>query len=57
MFAILALSFLPDNVTVFTTSEKKSDKFHKKCSTELWTILMFELLLCCHTAAQCMERT
>ena len=57
MFAILALSFLPDNVTVFTYSEKKSDKFHKKCSTELWTILMFELLLCCHTAAQCMERT
>ena len=30
-----------------TSSEKKSDGFHKKCSIELWTILMFELLLCC----------
>ena len=40
-----------------TSSEEKSDWFHKKCSVELWTILMFELLLCCHTAAQCMERT
>ena len=40
-----------------TTSEEKSDGFHKKCSIELWTILMFEVLLCCHTAAQCMERT
>ena len=40
-----------------TSSEKKSDGFHKKCSIELWTILMFELLLCCHTAARCMERT
>ena len=40
-----------------TSSEKKSDGFHKKCSIELWTILMFELLLCCHTAAWCMERT
>ena len=40
-----------------TSSEKKSDKSHKKCSIELWTILMFELLLCCHTTAQCMERT
>ena len=40
-----------------TSSEKKSDEFHKKCSIELWTILMFELLLCCHTAARCMERT
>ena len=40
-----------------TSSEKKSDGFHKKCSIELWTILMFELLLYCHTAAQCMERT
>ena len=33
-----------------TSSEDKSDGFHKKCSIEL-------LLLCCHTAAQCMERT
>ena len=40
-----------------TSSEKKSDGFHKKCSIELWTILMFELLLCFHTAARCMERT
>ena len=40
-----------------TSSGEKSDGFHKKCSMELWTILMFELLLCCHTAAQCMERT
>ena len=40
-----------------TLSEKKSEGFHKKCSIELWTILMFELLLCCHTAAWCMERT
>ena len=40
-----------------TSSEKKSDGFHKKCSIELWTILMFELLLCCHTAAWCMEPT
>ena len=40
-----------------TSSEEKSDGFHKKCSIELWTILMFELLLCCHTAARCMEQT
>ena len=40
-----------------TSSEKKSDGFHKKCSIELWTILMFELLLCCHTAVRCMEWT
>ena len=40
-----------------TSSEEKSDGFHKKCSIELWTILMLELLLCCHTAAQCMEQT
>ena len=40
-----------------TSSEEKSDGFHKKCSVELWTILMFELLLCCHTAAWCMEQT
>ena len=40
-----------------TSSEKKSDGLHKKCSIELWTILLFELLLCCHTAARCMERT
>ena len=39
-----------------TSSEKKSDEFHKKYSIELWTILMFELLLCCHTAARRMER-
>ena len=39
------------------SSKKRSDGFHKKCSIELWTILMFELLLCCHTAARCMERT
>ena len=39
------------------SSEEKSYGFHKKCSIELWTILMFELLLCCHAAAQCMERT
>ena len=37
-----------------TSSEKKSDGLHKKCSIELWTILLFELLLCCHTAARCM---
>ena len=30
-------------------SEKKSDRFHKKCLIELWAILMFQLLLCCHT--------
>ena len=35
---------------------RKWDGFHRKCSMELWTILMFELLLCCHTAARCMER-
>ena len=40
-----------------TSSENKSDGFHKKSSIELWTILMFELLLCCHTAARCMEWT
>ena len=40
-----------------TSSEEKSDGFHKKCSVEFWTILMFELLLCCHTAVQCMEQT
>ena len=28
-----------------TSSEKKSDGLHKKCSIELWTILFFELLL------------
>ena len=39
-----------------TSSDKKSDRLHKKCSIELWTNL-FELLLCCHTAAGCMERT
>ena len=40
-----------------TSPVKKSDRFHKKSSIELWTILMFELLLCCHTAARCMEQT
>ena len=40
-----------------TSSQKKSDGFQKKCSIELWTILMLELLLYCHIAAQCMERT
>ena len=40
-----------------TTSEEKLDWFHKKCSIELWTILMFEVLLSCHTAAWCIERT
>ena len=40
-----------------TSSEKISDGFHKKCSIELWTILTFELLLCYHTAAWCMEQT
>ena len=40
-----------------TLSGEKSDGFHKKCSMELWTILMFELLLCCHTAARCIART
>ena len=32
---------------------------HLNCVLELklWTILMFELLLCCHTAARCMEQT
>ena len=34
-----------------TSSEEKSDGFHKKWLTELWTILMFELLLCCYIAA------
>ena len=38
-------------------SEVKSDGFHKKCSIELWTVLMFKLLLCCHTVARCMEWT
>ena len=40
-----------------TSPVKKSDRFHKKSSIELWTILMFELLLCCHTAVRCMEWT
>ena len=40
-----------------TSPEKKSDGLHKKCSIELWTILLFELLLCYHTAAWCMEWT
>ena len=39
-----------------TSSEKKSDGFHKKCAIELWTILMFALHLCCHTAARCIEQ-
>ena len=40
-----------------TSSEEKSDGFQKKCSIELWTILMLDFLLCCHTEAQCMEWT
>ena len=36
---------------VRTLSAEKSDGFHKKCSVKLWPILMFELMLCCHTAA------
>ena len=40
-----------------TSSKKRSDWFRKKCSLELWIILMFALLLCCHTVARCMERT
>ena len=40
-----------------TSAEKKSVGFHKKCSIRLWAILMFELLLCYHTAAWCMEQT
>ena len=39
-----------------TSSGKKLDRFHKKCSVELWTILIFELLLYCHTAVRYMER-
>ena len=39
------------------SSEEKSYGFHKKCSIELWTILMFELLLCCHAAARFREQT
>ena len=35
----------------------ETDGFHKKFSIELRTILMFQLLLCCHTTARCMERT
>ena len=27
-----------------TSSEKESDRLHKKCSIEMWTILLFELL-------------
>ena len=38
-----------------TSPEKKLDGFHSKCSVKLWTILKFELLLCCHTAAWCMD--
>ena len=36
-----------------TSPEEKSDGFHKKCSIELSTILMFNLLLCCHTVCCC----
>ena len=38
-----------------TSPEKKLDGFHSKCSVKLWTILKFELLLCYHTAAWCMD--
>ena len=40
-----------------TSSKEESDGFHKKCPIELWAILMFEMLLCCHTEARCTERT
>ena len=40
-----------------TSREKKSEGLHKKCSINLWMILLFQLLLSCHTAARCMERT
>ena len=40
-----------------TSSKKRSGRFRKKCSIESWTTLMFKLLLCCHTAIQCMEQT
>ena len=33
-----------------TTSEEKSDRFHKKCSIQLWVVLIFELLLSCSSA-------
>ena len=36
-----------------TSSEDKSDGFHLKCSIELWTILMFKLLLCSVCACMC----
>ena len=36
-----------------TSSEDKSDGFHLKCSIELWTILMFKLLLCSVCACVC----
>ena len=36
---------------------RKERRIPQKWSIELWTILMFELLLYCHTAARCVERT
>ena len=40
-----------------TSSETKSDGLPKKCSKELWTILLVEFLLYYHKAAQIMEQT
>ena len=40
-----------------TSSGKRSDGLQKKCSIELWIILLFKLLLCRHTVARYMERT
>ena len=37
-----------------TSSKEKSDGFHLKCSIELWTTLMFELLLCSVYVCVCM---
>ena len=41
---------------IYRQERTSSESLHKKCSIEVCTILMFELLLCCHTAAPCMER-
>ena len=56
---------VPDRQSLWKQSTDKRGHHQKKnhmdstriWSIELWTILMFKLLLCCHTAAQCMERT
>ena len=42
---------------IYRQERTSSENLYKKCSIEACTILMFELLLCCHTAASCMERT